>query len=360
MNSSAPQPHIAERDASNHTARVVVCPACDWRYLFPPTGELPRCPGCHQAELVLLAEDATTFPYVRPLELAIPFNPSRLGGSIHYFIRTIPYPPEDLTSDNLQARLQKIFIPVWLVDVQVAAYWQGQAGFEVKTRSQIDKFHETGGWATVATEKLMLRWESRLGRLQRTYHNLEAPALESKAGLPHLLGQWSSDKAEPCTTPLLADAFIRLPERLPDDVWADVEPLALAAAEQECAQAAGAVQMRDFHWTPRYLRQNWTLLLYPLYTTFYYDDDGQPQVIMIHGETGFVHGPKCNSLKQAWETSKWFVIFAGVLFIMGLVWSFGEPEMALFGIFMIVGALGIGLGGLAPMAQIKFSKRSSS
>lgn len=348
---------------SSNAARAIACPVCGWRYLFPPTGALPRCPHCYRADLTLLADNAAALPYVRPLELVIPFRSlvdTRIEASLKRFFRAVPYPPQDLTVDNLRARLQKVFVPAWLVDVQVVADWRGETGFAVTTRSHVDKYSPSGGWSTMEVERTMLRWELRAGHLERTYHNLRVPAMRFEPRLRNVLGQWSLDHAVPCTGALLADAFIGLPERLPDEAWDDVGPLAHAAAAQECAAAAGGNQMRDFQWVPQYLDRNWTLLLQPIYTTFYRDDEGQPHVLMFNGETGIMTGARRGSFATARQVSQSVIIYASIIIIFGLLlllWSLFEPQMLTWAFVVIGCGVLVGLWGLTPLLMVKMSHR---
>ena len=86
------------------------------------------------------------------------------------FSQGIPYPPADLSPENLQQRLQRLFIPAWLVDASALASWQAEAGFNYEVVSHQEKYSDTqGGWRTQEVKEPRVRWEPRLGKLERTY-----------------------------------------------------------------------------------------------------------------------------------------------------------------------------------------------
>jgi hypothetical protein len=299
-----------------------ICEVCDWRYLVPQ-GQLPTpCPHCFQTTLEPLEAKSTNSADTHPPELVIPFGitPQQLGHQIQQFAGSIWFAPADLTAQNLQSRLQPVYLPMWLVDSQVRAQWQAEVGFDYEAVSHRDSYNDKqGGWSSQQVTEMRIRWESRVGRLVREYHNIPAPALEEHFALSKQLGQFNFDHSQPYRADAVDRAMIRLPNRLPNDAWPDAVPAYQSAATEECRQAAGADHIREFRWAANYQNQNWTLLLLPLYTTYYLDDDNAPQPILIHGQSGQLSGPKRASMRRAQHVALIIVGVAALIFVLSLI-----------------------------------------
>ena len=126
-----------------------------------------------------------------------------------------------------------------------------------------------------------MRWEPRLGRLARRYQNVAAPALEEHQQLKEALGKFDLAAARPYQVNVISQAFLRLPDRPQQDAWNEAQLALQNTAAEERRQAAKADHLRQFAWQPEFENQNWTLLLMPLYTSFYLDDERQPQPVWI-------------------------------------------------------------------------------
>ena len=99
--------------------------------------------------------------------------------------------PATLRAATLQSRLQKLYLPRWLVDGDVQAEWQADAGFDYQVVSHQDRFDETkGDWQSEQLTETRVRWEPRLGRLQRHYDNVAAPAIEEDGALQKAIGDY--------------------------------------------------------------------------------------------------------------------------------------------------------------------------
>ena len=345
-----------ELTAWGRDVRAALCPVCDWTYLLPAAARLPRCPHCFGAELEPVAEEVMQLPYVSPPELVLPFEvrPEELSQQVLRFAEGIPYPPEDLNPQALQSRLQPVYLPAWLVDVDAVAHWQAEVGFDYEVLSHQEQYSDAGSWRSREVKETRIRWEPRVGRMQRHYDNLPAPALERAAELTRDLGSYRVETARPFSPNVVEHGLVRLPDRLADDAWRDAEPLLQTAAADECRQAARAEHVRDFRWAPQLQGRHWTLLLQPLYTTFYHDDAGQPQPVLIHGQTGKLSGVRRASLKRAQRIA---LILGGIaaaillLSLVALVASVVLPPLAVVGAIGIV--LGIILGGAALIPLVR-------
>lgn len=313
---------------------VVTCEHCDWRYLrprsLPITANRPSlCPHCWQERLVVTG-DLQEAPYPYPPELVVPFNVSdaALQDAVQRFAKGVPYAPDDLNYPTLRSRLAQVYLPVWLVDGSIEAEWQAESGFDYQVVSHQEHYSDSGrGWQTRQVREPRIRWEPRLGRIQRQAQNISAPALEEAAVLQQTLGKFDLTLAQPYQPGFIERASVRLPDRSTHDAWPEAAAGFQHWAEEQVQQACGADHLRRFRWQARFDQLHWTLLLLPAYTTYYLDDDLVPQPVLIHGQTGQTAGKRRASMHRAQRTSLIFVIVGLVLSILGLV--FGGLSMVM-------------------------------
>jgi hypothetical protein len=332
-----------------------ICEQCDWRYLVP-AGLLPiQCPHCFQATLTSVVGQADSLSSPQAPELLIPFSVSikTLEAKIEQFAGAIWFAPGDLTPHSLKTRLQRLYLPMWLVDSRAEAMWQAEAGFNYEAVTHRDSFDEnTGGWRSQQLTETRIRWEPRLGRLNRAYHNIPAPALEEHFALLASLGEYDLTAGQNYQPQAIDQALIRLPNRAPADAWPDAIPALQATAAEECRQASGADHIREFRWTAGHQDQNWTLLLLPVYVTYYLDDDRRPQPVLIHGQTGQLSAPRRASMRQAQQAALLILAVAAVVFVLSLLAaliSFLFPPLFFLAGLGVVGAGLIGLLAIAPV-----------
>lgn len=318
------------------------CEACDWLYLLP-LQKLPlTCPHCGQMELELMDAMADSPIYTHPPELLVPFviSPTTLQNQIQQFAGRIWFAPPDLQAENLIGRLQPIYIPMWLVDADVQAHWQAEVGYNYQIVSHRDQ-NVNGRWQSQQIQKTKVRWEPRLGTLSRRYNNTAAPALEDHRNMMKRLGDYDRNKAQPYQT--VNEALVRLPNRPPEDAWTEAMAALYDIAKDDCCRAANGDRVRDFKWSAEYANQNWTQLLLPLYTTFYLDDENQPQMLLVNGQTGELNGRQRASMKRAFRTTGMIATVTVLLFLAGLVLTFmkvggGETAVSL-SFFTLLAAL---------------------
>jgi hypothetical protein len=348
----------------------LVCERCDWTFLASASSIGKSCPHCHRAALTALenagAEQTASTTGLPSPELVIPFNltPGVLESSIQSFAKEIPFAPDDLTAPQLRSRLQAVYLPMWLVDSEVQATWQAEAGFNYEVVSHQEKYEENrGGWSTRQVNETKTRWEPRLGRLQRSYQNISAPALEEHRQLQAQLGPFELSHAQPYQLEAIQSALLRLPDRATQDAWTDAKPAFQEAAVEECRLAACADYLRHFSWQAEFQKQNWTLLLLPVYSTYYLDDENRPQPVLLHGQSGKISGLRRASSKRAQRTTITLLVIAAVLFLISLAVTtaaiFLPPALAI-GVLGIVAALLVGLGGLIPLATVWWFNRGQT
>jgi hypothetical protein len=284
----------------------------------------------------------------------IPFKmmPKTLQQNMALFTKSFWFAPADLALERLQSRLQPFYLPMWLVDSQVQALWQAEVGFDYETISHRDQFDEnSSGWQSQQVSETHVRWEPRVGRLHRTYHNLVAPALAAQPQLLARLGDYDLATRQPYQPALLQNAFVRLPDRSPADAWPETLPAFQRAAAAECQQAASAAHFRDFRWQAQYEQQAWTLLLLPLYITYYLDDEERPQPVLLHGQTGWLSAPRRASMKRAQRAALLIGGIALAIFVLSLLVGlagFLLPPLLLVGAVGVAVALGVGLLAVIP------------
>jgi hypothetical protein len=295
---------------------------------------------------------------IQPPELYLPFTVTgdTLSQTIEKFAGGIWFAPADLNPQNLKSRLQRVYLPMWLVDSEVVAIWQAETGFDYEVVSHQDSFDQNrAGWVSREVTETRIRWEPRAGRLRRPYQNIVAPALEEHHRLRQQLGQYDLEQAQPYQPGAVANSFVRLPNRPPADAWPEaISPIRAAAAE-ECRRACQADHLREFRWSASYDEQNWTLLLLPMYATYYLDDDDRYQPVLVHGQSGRLQASRRASMRRARQAAIIILAVAGALFLLSLVAGIVGlvvPPLLVLGAIGLVIALGLGLLAITPIVIV--------
>jgi hypothetical protein len=324
------------------------CPACRRTYLTE-AGRLGQpCPACARGRL----EAQPAFMRPELPELALPFarKPADLRPALEGFVQPVWLRPPDLAAERLLQRAVPVFWPMWLVDAQVAGAWQAELGFDYQVKSSQEAFRD-GQWRTTEVLETRAHWEPRCGEIGRRYHNVPAPALGDQAALTTLIGDYPLAEARAYSAEMVRGATLRVPDLPPESAW----PLAQAAldrlAGEDCQRAAGAQHVREIQLRVDYAAPNWTQLLLPLYATYYLDDDGQPQPVLINGRTGRVGGRRLASVRRGQQIALWMAAGALGLFLLGvLILLAGAlfPPLLMLGGVLAVAALALGAGALAP------------
>lgn len=331
------------------TLRPMGCAVCKQSFLAEPARLNQPCPHC--ARGTLTAQPARVRAALPELVMPLAFRPADLRLKLQPFVDEVWLKPPDFTVDNLVSRAVPVFWPMWLVDATVHGQWQAEVGFDYQVKSTQE--HYDGGWRTREVVETRIRWEPRLGELTRPYHNVAVAALTGQPALTRALGEWPAPAGNTtaCTPASFAGTAVRLPDIPPESAQAPAHEACNALAAQECATAAGAQHVRQASFRVSYLNPNWTLLLFPLYTTYYTDEAGQRHAVWVHGRTGRVAGRRVASSRgaQTWGLSLGcgglvvlalavLLILAGALF----------PPLAVLGGLIFLAGLGVGLAGLIP------------
>ncbi|MBE2223589.1 MAG: hypothetical protein IAF02_18755 [Anaerolineae bacterium] len=329
------------------------CQICDGNFIVPLTLETDLCPYCGRAVLTYIDEKEDKPAYIYAPEQIIPFSASRdsLQQKLTQFVKKSWFAPADLTPQNLSSRLQPIYLPFWLVDASAEARWQAEVGFDYQIVSHRENYSDSG-WQSEKIKETKVRWEPRLGTLQRRYHNCPAPALEEHVQWRQLLGNFRTESPQPYQIESLEAAMVRLPNRPPDDAWPDAEASLKAAATAEVQQAAKADHIRQFRWSAAYSEQNWTQMLVPIFATYYRDDDDVVRMVYAHGQTGELAGQRRASLKKARRYAAFIGIGAAFLFTLSLILAvigFFESAVLPWAGMGFMAAVGLGVTAVFPI-----------
>ena len=328
----------------------VACDHCAQAFLSDESAASAHCPTCHQGELKPF-DDSSDQANPLPPELVVPFSVSAetINQSLTRFANRYYFTPADFTIANLQTRLQRVYLPMFLVDSTVETDWQAELGFNYDVVSH-DEVYRNNKWHTVEKTETRIRWEPRVGTLNRHYDNIRAPALSDHNNIVDPLGKFKLWETEVYQPQHLGNAFIRLPNRSTSDAWAEAEPSFLQLAEKDVEKACDGQHIRQFKWQPNYSQQYWSKLLLPVYSSYYQDDAGKRVPVLIHGRTGQVIGRQVASLNKAKRLSIILGIIAVALFISYLLLfrfsAFAQTPLVFFL------ALIIGLAAIAPVAYV--------
>lgn len=332
------------------------CEWCDWVYLRPLSTPQDTCPHCGSKFVSELDAASDSPVYTQPPELVVPFTAerSRVDAALMLFAQKTLFAPKDLQAAHLVNRLQKLYLPMWLVDTAVSAQWEAEVGFNYDVVSHREQFKDDQ-WQTQRYTETKVRWEPRVGTLNRQYNNTPAPALEEQPQIETSLGKVDVGELRPYQATDVQDTIIRLPNRSPEDAWTDAAVVLNRLAAEECGQAATANHLRGYRWSATYENKHWTQLLYPLYVTHYWDDDGQVQMVFLHGTTGKLAGAQRASMKKARRWSLVIGGFAGALVLVGLLLlllgSVWQSDLLAIGGAVLTVAFWIGIAALVPVGM---------
>jgi len=342
-----------------------VCEYCDWRFLLPAGSPGQRCPHCFRRELTPLEAATELTPYPHPPELVLPFTlqEGQIADAFERFSKGIPFAPRDLKPAALQRRMRQVYLPQWLVDAEVTAQLKAEMGYDYQVVSH-QEYYAGNRWNSREVRETRIRWKIRLGQLKRTYHNIPVPALEEEDDLLRRVGNFQQGKAQRYDPSLLDRCFVHLPDRPPDDAWPEAVTRFREAATRESMQAAGAQHVRDFQWSARYAKQEWTQLLRPLVTSYYLDDEGQPHRVWLHGRSGRLFGERRASMKRAQRVSLFMgatgAVFFALALLIGLISLAVPPALILALILALVGFALIAGAIIPPLVAWNFNRQQSA
>ena len=342
--------HSAATDAWGVPLKAVHCANCGEAHLVPHSSIPALCPLCHGGAVASAPAD---LPDGGP-EQIVPFSISgqQAREILDRWTRGIWLRPAELTGAVLAGRLLRYWIPLWLVDAQVTGTWQGEAGFDYEVVSHEDRYADGAGWRSQEVTESRVRWEPRVGRINRRYDNVVAPALEDHRAVMDRTGGYDLAPRSAYRPEAVDGSAVRVPTLAPGAAWPQAEPAFVRASEDACRRAAGAQHMRGFTLQARYDDHSWTHLLLPAYTTWY-EEDGTTWPVLINGQNGRVHGVRRASTRKANRASLVVGAVALVLFIVAALAALigvAVPPLVIAGSVLLV--VGVVIALLAPIPAI--------
>ncbi len=334
-----------------HTERQPAgCSHCRRVYLVPANYQGTDCPLCRQGKL----ESQPAYMRRAAPEKMLPFRIAKqaLRPVFERFVSGVWIKPEDFNPQSLLNNTRAVFWPLWLVDSDVSGPWQMSAGFDYQVESAREVYQD-GRWHSQAQIETRERWEPRLGTLNTRVDNVITPALEEHENRVQMAGAYPLEKGQDFDSSLLGVAFLELPDIPPETAWPLARPEIDKALAKICQESAGAQHFRDFSLRARFGDQNWTEYFLPIYTTHYTDDDGQPQVLVVNGETGAIRGPRLASRQRGGRIAGTLGAVAGgllLLALLGLLLTVIFPPAAL--IAGLVGIFGLAAGVMAIIVAV--------
>lgn len=333
-----------------------------WKTNRQPAG----CTNCHRVFLAQASMAGTSCPLcqrglleaqparMRPAEpeRMLPFKIYKKDLATIYqnFVSDVWIKPEDFRPDSLISRTTPVFWPLWLVDSDIRGHWQMEAGFDYQVESYKETY--TGGqWQSRKQMENRVRWEPRLGQLDTHVENVAVPALEEHENRLAMTGRYNLDQAQPFNPDQLGKALLEVPDLPPEDAWPLAKPQMDQTAAKICAKAANAQHYRNYALKADYHNLNWTEFFLPMYASFYTDDEGQPQIVLINGESGVIRGPRLASRKRGLKIAGIIAAVAAVFFILslfGLLLTIIFPPIGFIAALLGILGLGFGIAAIIP------------
>ena len=339
---------------------AVHCPHCGAAHLAPADAIPPLCPLCLQGPVV----PQPAYLRDEPPELVLPYAVSnrQLAGLLERWGEGVRFRPADLKADVMVGRARPYLAPLWLVDGRIAGPWRAEVGFDYEVISHQDRYSQGAGWQSQEVTETRVRWEPRLGSLNRSYENLVVPALDDHRALIDRLGDFDLDQRTAYTPEAVADGAVRIPTVEPEAAWPDARTAFVRAAEADCRRAAGADHIRGFGIEATYDGLHWTQLLMPAYATWYREGD-RVWPVFVNGQNGRVSGIRRASTRRANTTSLVLGAVAVLMFLMGGLLALAGmalPPVGVVGALLLVA--GLILAAIAPIPAISawvFNRQST-
>lgn len=350
MNNPTPDTILVEESQAPWQTdyQPVGCPNCQRSFLTPPPMVNTPCPLCLKGTLTPQPAHITKNEPEKQLSFTI--DKTRLHEIYTEFVSGVWLKPEDFSAESLLKRTQPVFWPMWLVDSDIDGHWHMEAGFDYQVQSA-KEIYSGGQWQSRKEIENRIRWEPRLGNAAIHVDNIRVPALEEHHNRLQMTGAYPLDRAKPYDRRLLGNAYLEVPDLSPREAWRLAKPQVQRELGKICASATGAGHQKDFSIQADYKNLHWSQFLLPMYTTHYLDDEGQPQVLIVNGTTGSIHGPRLASRKRGLHIAGIMAGVAGgilLLALIGLLLAMVFPPAGLIGAFLGVIGFGVGIAAFIP------------
>ncbi len=318
------------------------CPQCGTGFLIASDPAGLRCPACWNANLA--PQPARLRPEAPELVISFPKTARDYLPQAQKFVQPVWLRPDDLQAERLIQRAVPVYLPHWLVDGSVKGNWQAQVGYDYQVQSSQERYNGNN-WQVMKTVETRIRWEPRLGQIERRYENLATPASSAAAALLKRLGAPDPKQSKPYQPELLQNALVRIPDLPPESAWPVARTRFDQAAAESCQVAAAGQHIDQFKLDAEYNVLQWTQLLQPYYASAYQDDDGRLQTILINPFSGELSGPRLASTRKAWTVSGIVILIAVILVVIGLI----SAPLSALGILAIIFGSVTAVSALAPI-----------
>lgn len=325
------------------------CPGCGNGFLINGDPASQRCPVCWHANLA--PQPARLRPEAPELVIPFPKIAKDYLSQAQKFVQPVWLRLDDLQAERLIQRATPVFLPHWLVDGKVSGSWQAQVGYDYQVQSSQERYAGSS-WQIEKVVETRIRWEPRLGQIERRYENLETPASSAAGALLKRIGRPNPQQGLPYQVGMLKNALARIPDQPPESAWPAARARFDHAAAVSCQAASGGQHIDQFKIEAEYDELNWTQLLQPYYACAYQDDEGRLQTILINPFSGEFSGPRLASTRKAWLASGIAAFASIVLLALGALLLAGTaiaPPLSVLGILAIVFGLATAVGALEPM-----------
>ncbi len=347
-----PQTDIApaEQNLWQSSLQPAGCPQCRQAFLVAPDRLGKICPSCAKGKLEV--QPALLRPEPPELIRLPQHPPQQLIGNVEAWLKPVWLKPAELDAGKLISSAQLVYWPTWLVDCNAQGSWQAEVGFDYQVKSSQESY-QGDGWQSRDVIETRVRWEPRLGELERRYENISAGAMRDQVSLQNYLGGYPPGEAIHFEPAQIENAILRVPDLTPDSAWPAAQSAIQKTASLECQKAAGGQHIRNFTLQAEYHSLTWTQLLQPYYVTFYPDEEGNRQLVYLNPHSGKVSGMLRASQRKGWLWTG-IAFAAGVILVILAILCFAlaavMPPAALLGLPLLLG--GIGLGVFSPVPVI--------
>ncbi len=324
------------------------CTLCHRVFLVQEAIIGSSCPLCQKGQLE--TQPARMRPTAPEQMLPFKLGRKRLSRIYEDFVSGVWIKPEDFRAEKLLSRTTAVFWPLWLVDSDVSGHWEMEAGFDYQAETYKEAY-SGGQWQSRKQVETRVRWEPRLGQINTHVENVTVPALEEHENRLAMTGRYQLDRGQPFDPDQLGKALLEVPDLPPEEAWPLATPQIEREAAQICKQAADAQHIRNFHLKADYQNLNWTEFFLPMYTSFYTDDEGQAQIVVINGESGEIRGPRMASRKRGLRIAGIMAVIAAVflaLALFGALLTLVIPPIGLIAILFGFMGLGLGIAAIIP------------
>ncbi len=338
---------------------AVHCAHCGEDHLVPEGEPIRHCPFCLRAPVTTQPVHLEEIP-----EQIVPYavSASEMTRILGRWVEGVRFRPTDLNPQTLTQRARRYLVPLWLVDGRVEGAWRADVGFDYQAVSYQDRYRDGAGWSSQEVREGRVRWEPRVGRIDRTYENVLSPALDDHRQLMRRLGDFDMEQRTAYRPEAVHGATVRVPTLETQAAWTGAEMAFVHTAGEECRQAADAHHIRHFTLEAGYHDLNWTLLLLPAYVTWYREGE-RTWPVLINGQSGRVSGVRRASARKANTTSLVLGGVAAALFLIGgilaLLGALLPPVLALGGLLMIIAVM-VGIAAPIPAISVWIHNRRTA